>query len=288
LSDAVRADPSQIEQVLVNLCANSRDAMPRGGRLILETKSSFMPQDPQLSGLPAGRYAQLIVTDTGSGMDAATRERAFDPFFTTKEPGKGNGLGLTTVFGVITQHEGYVKVESEPGRGSTFRILLPSLSEESRTRTCRECDPQSSRPRNETILIAEDHEGVREIARVALERWGYSVVIAGDGLNAIEHFRRNPAVALVIMDLVMPRMGGHAAVAQMREARPDLPVIFTTGYAAEAVSLSGALPGRDVVLQKPYESSVLLRHVRDLLDRSRFHDVLDTITGSMLFRHSEG
>jgi two-component system, cell cycle sensor histidine kinase and response regulator CckA len=285
LADTVRADSAQIEQVLMNLCVNARDAMPRGGRLIIETMSSPIPH---VACLPARRYIQLVVSDTGCGMDAATRDRIFDPFFTTKETGKGNGLGLTTVFGVVTQHEGYVKVESEPGHGSTFRILLPILSESSKAQSIRDRSQQASRPRNETILIAEDHEGVREVARVALERSGYPVVIAGDGLNALEHFRRNPTIALVIMDLVMPRMGGHAAVSQMREARPELPVIFTTGYAAEAISIPGTIPGRDVVLQKPYESSALVRHVRDLLDRSRFHDVLDTISSSVLFRHPEG
>lgn len=146
----------------------------------------------------------------------------------------------------------------------------------------------SARNGRETILLVENHEDLRESARLSLERAGYAVVAVGDGVSALECYLRNPAISLVVVDLLMPRIGGLAAIAQMREARPDLPVVFTTGYAAEAVSIPGAEAGRDAVLQKPYDPSELLRHVRALLDRRRFHEVLDTVAGSVIFRCSEG
>ncbi len=284
----VRADPTQLEQVLMNLCLNARDAMPQGGNLTIETRVAQAPEELQIHGLPPGSYVQLIVTDTGTGMDAATREHIFEPFFTTKEPGKGTGLGLATVFGIVNQHDGYIRVESELGRGSTFDIALPSVAGEPHRPKLPERPRETVRGGTETLLLAEDHDGVREIARVALERAGYQVVLARDGINAIEKFRRNSSVALVIMDLVMPRMGGHAAVAKMRETRPDLPVIFSTGYSAEAVSIGDAQNGHNFILQKPYEAYALLRSVRDLLDRRNLHEMLDTMSSGVLFRPSEG
>jgi two-component system, cell cycle sensor histidine kinase and response regulator CckA len=284
----VRADPTQLEQVLMNLCLNARDAMPQGGLLSIETKISQVPDELQIQGFAHGSYVQLIVTDTGTGMDAGTREHIFEPFFTTKEPGKGTGLGLATVFGIVNQHDGYIKVISEPGHGSTFDIALPCVPAEPLRAKPSERQRETVRGGSEILLLAETHEGVREIARVALERAGYRVLIANDGLNAIEQFRANSGIALVVMDLVMPRMGGHAAIAQMRALRPDFPVIFTTGYSAESAAIVNAQDGRDVVLQKPYETCLLLRHVRELLDKRSLHAMLDTMSSDVLFRHSEG
>ena len=187
----VRADPTQIDQVLMNLCINSRDAMPKGGRISIETRNAEFSEEDcrRTSALQPGRFAELRVSDTGSGMDAAVRERIFEPFFTTKGPGKGTGLGLATVYGIVKQHNGFVQVESEIGKGSTFRIFLP-VNETPTASELRQTvfDDLPVPGGTETILLADDHDGICEMAQSVLKAKGYHVLLAHDGEEAVESF----------------------------------------------------------------------------------------------------
>ena len=268
----VHADPTQIEQVLMNLCLNARDAMPRGGRLVLQTQDVEIDAEfCQLhSYVQAGRYALLSVSDTGSGMDARIIEHIFEPFFTTKELGRGTGLGLATVYGVAKQHGGFVQVQSELGRGSTFQVYLPvgggAPVLENHT---DKADGERVQGGTETILVAEDHDGVREMARMTLENLGYHLLLATDGVEAVESFRAHKdTIALVLLDVVMPRLGGPDAYLKMCSLRPELPVLFTTGYSAETAFLGALLEKGGTVLQKPYSPTLLGRRVREVLDHA--------------------
>ena len=267
---AVRADPTQIEQVLMNLCINSRDAMPRGGQLIIETnKVEYSGEEcRKKAGLQPGRFVELRVTDTGMGMDAAVREKIFEPFFTTKGPGKGTGLGLATVYGIVQQHGGFIQVESEPGRGSTFRVFLPVM-ENSEVREFRQpiLDEAPSRGGNETILIAEDHDGIREVAHAALKAKGYRILLAHDGQEAIDIFTANrDSISLVLLDVVMPQRSGPQVFAAIKTLKPEITVVFATGYNHEAASMAEILQQGVTVLRKPYSPALLTRTVRDALD----------------------
>jgi two-component system, cell cycle sensor histidine kinase and response regulator CckA len=262
----VHADPAQIEQVLMNLCVNSRDAMPDGGTLTIATENTRLDELSarlQPSAKP-GFYVRLSVSDTGMGMDAATLERIFEPFFTTKPQGRGTGLGLATVYGIVKQHGGFVEVTSSPGQGSVFRISLPSASpaeEESASKS----EGEPVRGGNETILLAEDHEGLRELIRESLESLGYSVVMARDGLEAVELFERGRGeVALLVLDVIMPRLRGPEAYKRIRELDPTVPVLFCTGYSSDT-ALVETLSSHHV-LHKPYPARDLARMVRSLLD----------------------
>jgi two-component system cell cycle sensor histidine kinase/response regulator CckA len=270
--EAVRADPSQIEQVLMNLCLNARDAMPSGGRLVIETQNVELGEDYYRlhSYARPGHYVQLSVSDNGVGMDAATLEHIFDPFFTTKEVGKGTGLGLSTVYGVVKQHGGFLHVYSEPGNGTIFRVYLPAAGAAPGEAEPKERQPEEPvRGGTETILIAEDHDGVREMARMTLESFGYRLVLAADGDEALEQFLARPdAIALVVLDVVMPRLTGPDAYLRMCDVKPGLPVIFTSGYSAEMHSLSAVLEQGVATLQKPYSPSLLGRKVREVLDQA--------------------
>jgi two-component system cell cycle sensor histidine kinase/response regulator CckA len=267
----VRADPSQIEQILMNLCLNARDAMPGGGRLTIHTRSLELSEESfqTAPGLSPGAYIELVVSDNGTGMDAATREHIFEPFFTTKEPGKGTGLGLATVFGIVKQHDGHVSVQSEVGRGTTFRICLPAaVNLVPAPRTDANPDEQTLRGGKETVLLADDHEGVREMGCAALEGYGYRVLRAVDGEDAVRLYERHSLeIALVVLDIVMPKLGGREAAARMRARRPDLPVIFITGYSSDSGGLTQVVEAGGIVLQKPYDPKKLVRRVRQLLDR---------------------
>jgi PAS domain S-box-containing protein len=265
--EAVKADPTQIEQVLMNLCLNARDAMPNGGRLIVETElveldeayARFYP------GVTMGRYAVLSVSDTGMGMDAETRERIFEPFFTTKEKGKGTGMGLATVYGIVKQHGGFIHVYSEPSQGSLFRVYLPVLeggvAEGSPARV-----PASSAGElrgTETILIAEDHESIREMARQTLMSLGYRVLSAADGEEALRLCTEDtPAIA--ILDVIMPKLGGVATAQKLTQNFRGLPVIFTSGYSQDSENVGAAANAH--YLQKPYSPMALGRQVREILD----------------------
>jgi len=268
--DAVKADPTQIEQVLMSLCLNARDAMPEGGRLVIETElveldDSYCRFYPYVT---AGRYAVISVSDTGIGMDTETLERIFEPFFTTKERGKGTGMGLATAYGIITQHGGFIHVYSEPGHGSLFRVYLPVL-EGARSEGAAEKAPAPSMAEmhgTETILIAEDHESIREMTRQALVSMGYRVLSACDGLEALQ-LCEHEKPALAVLDVIMPKLGGPAAAAALVKQFPDLHVIFTSGYSADAREVPAA-NGKASYLQKPYSPTTLGRLVRETLDQA--------------------
>ena len=272
---AVRADSSQVEQVLMNLCLNARDAMPSGGCLTIETRNTNLDDEAcrRTPGLSPGRHAELIVSDNGIGMDAKTREHIFEPFFTTKEPGKGTGLGLATVFGIVRQHGGFVSVESEPNKGTQFRIYLPAVKSPADLAEPRsKLEETSFRGGKETLLVADDHEGIREMVRSALEGCGYRVLFAVNGEEAIHIFEEHVSeIRLVVLDMVMPRVGGLEAARRMRQIRPELPVIFTTGYSADHEALTRVIETGGAVVEKPFDPKKLARRVRELLDHSMIH-----------------
>lgn len=265
----VRADPTQVEQVLMNLCINARDAMPEGGSLTIDGANvSF---DERLCALRPlarpGQYAMIAVTDTGTGMDEATLSRIFEPFFTTKELGKGTGLGLATVYGIARQHGGFVGVESKLGAGSTFRVYLP-VSTAPRIRREKTEDDSSVRGGSETILVAEDHDGLRHLAREILTNLGYEVLMAADGEQALQEFASHHMhIGLAILDVMLPKLSGPEVYARINATKPDLPVIFATGYSADLALLNRVQEQGLPVLQKPYPPRVLARRVREILDQ---------------------
>jgi len=267
--DPALADATQVEQIIMNLCINARDAMPDGGSLTIETRMTEIKPgvEEYRSYFRPGRYVQLTIADTGIGMDSVTLEHIFEPFFTTKEVGKGTGLGLATVYGIVKQHNGIIDVESEPGRGTRFHVYLPLGKGVVATRE-RTAIPETSRG-SETILIAEDNEDLREAAREMIESLGYRVLLAHDGEEAVHLFKENSnTVDLVLLDVVMPKLHGPAALAQINLVKPGVPVLFTTGYASEADSLAATGRNRTGVLQKPYGTISLGQKIRALLDAS--------------------
>ena len=264
----VLADPGQIEQVLVNLVVNARDAMPQGGRITVTTANRQYPASgiERQNGVRPGSYVVLTVGDNGQGMDPHTQGRIFDPFFTTKEPGKGTGLGLSTVYGIVEQSGGHIGVESAPGRGATFTIHLPryeGTGAASPPRGDRRTLPGGA----ETLLLVEDENAVRSSARRLLERHGYTVLEArhgADALRIVEEADRE--VDLVVTDLVMPEMGGRELVERLRTRRPALKVLFMSGYTEKAITTDGLMPPRTGFVEKPFTMEQLLRRLRELLD----------------------
>lgn len=264
----VLADGHQLEQVLMNLVTNARDAMPRGGRLQVTTERVFV-DDESVTTLGPGkpsRCALITVSDTGHGMDPEVLSRIFDPFFTTKEVGKGTGLGLSVVYGIVRQHDGFIRVQSDPGKGTSFRIYLPLIAgEEVRDRAA----PVEEVPvrGTETILLAEDDGMVRKLAKALLTEFGYSVFEAVDGEDAVRKFMENrEAVDLLMLDIVMPKMNGKEAYDEIRRMKPDVKVIFASGYAAETVMHKGLLESGLPVITKPVTPVELARRVRSVLD----------------------
>jgi two-component system, cell cycle sensor histidine kinase and response regulator CckA len=269
--DPVRADAAQLEQVLMNLCLNARDAMPTGGRLIVETEmvevdDSYCRFYP---GVTPGRYAVLSVSDTGMGMNNETRERIFEPFFTTKERGKGTGMGLATVYGIVKQHGGFIHVYSELGQGSLFRVYLPVMEgPRVEVSTTKAAVPSLAEMKGtETILIADDHESIREMARQTLVNLGYRVLSACDGEEALR-LCESEAPALAILDVIMPKMGGPAAGQKLMEKYGRLPILFTSGYSQDSES-TGRAPDHALYLQKPYSPTALGCMVREILDKAK-------------------
>ncbi len=255
---AAMADPSQVEQVVMNLVVNARDAMPSGGRLTIATRNV---DDPQLA---PGPHVMLEVTDTGAGMDEAVRAHIFEPFFTTKEAGKGTGLGLATVYGIVQQAGGLVLVDSEPGRGSRFRVLLPRVPDVTQP------PPRAGEPLTrgtETILVVEDEPMLLRLARRILEGAGYSVLTAATGAEALALLERHDgALDLMLSDVVMPGIGGLELAERARRLRPDLPVLFASGYTSDAVLRTGVEDRSANFIGKPYTVDELTRKVRDVLD----------------------
>ena len=266
----IRADPSQIEQVFMNLCVNARDAMPKGGTLRIETANAELDEEYCRQHVYArpGSYVQLSVSDTGVGMDAETKERIFEPFFTTKEVGKGTGLGLATALGVVNQHGGSIRVESELGKGTTFFVYMPIVKGEAELPNQPSNAPLARG--TETILVADDHDGIRDTTRELLEKLGYRVILARDGVEAVEQFEANSnEIALVLLDVIMPRLTGPDAYAQISQKKPAVPVIFTSGHTEHTSWLGALLSQGAFLLQKPYGPKVLAHKIRELLDRSR-------------------
>jgi PAS domain S-box-containing protein len=264
----VKADPGQMEQVLVNLVVNARDAMPTGGRLTIETGNVAIDDTlaAEHPGLRPGDYVRLAVTDTGTGMDEETRRRVFEPFFTTKEPGKGTGLGLCTAYGTITQSGGHITVRSEPGRGTTFDVYLPRV--DAPVESALPGEDRHVPGGAETILVVEDSDSLRQLACEILAENGYEVLEARSGAAALERAGRHPGrIDLVLTDVVMPGMSGRELAEKLAETRPAPRVIFMSGYTDEAVVRHGVLAEGTAFIQKPFQLVTLLSKVRDVLDR---------------------
>ncbi len=265
----IRADPVQVEQVVMNLCINARDAMPNGGSLILDTCNAtfderFCATQPLAH---PGSYVTLSVSDSGVGMDAATLDRIFEPFFTTKEVGKGTGLGLATIYGIVRQHNGFVQVYSEVGLGSTFRVHLPAANVDVDASSAAEAG-KPVRGGNETLLLAEDHEGLRHLAVETLSGLGYEVLVACDGEQALAEFQRHRSrISLILLDVVMPKLSGPEVYERVCSEAPNFPVVFATGYSADMSLLKKAQANGLPILQKPYAPRDLARTVRETLDR---------------------
>jgi PAS domain S-box-containing protein len=266
----VKADAGQIEQVIINLAVNARDAMPRGGRLTIETSNVDVTTEYARlhSSARPGRYVLLAVSDTGEGMDAETQTHIFEPFFTTKERGKGTGLGLATVYGVVKQSDGFVWVYSEPGKGATFKVYLP-LVDEPLERGQSEYGTRRALRGSETILLAEDEEDVRDLAREFLTRSGYMVLEAKNGAEALAMATdHNGPIHLLVTDVVMPKMGGPELADRLAPLRPRMKVLFMSGYAENAAVEHDILDRGSAALQKPFALEVLGRKVREVLENA--------------------
>jgi CheY-like chemotaxis protein len=261
----VRADPGQLEQVLLNLAINSRDAMPRGGRLSVETASVELTERSTMAShgvrVRPGRYAQLAVSDTGHGMDQATLAHAFEPFFTTKGVGQGTGLGLATVYGIVKQSDGYVWAYSEPGQGTTIKLYLP-VTDAAPEAAAMEPAPAVA-AKGELVLVVEDEAQVRTIAARALTEAGYRVLEAETGARALEIVRRNGhRPALMLVDVVMPGISGSELALELAQVVPGVPVLFTSGYTDAEILRRGLLEPGAAFLAKPFSPEALVRAVR--------------------------
>ncbi len=266
----IKADPAQVEQVVMNLVVNSRDAMPRGGKLTIETSNvGFTDQDALHHGVRPGEYVLLAVTDTGHGMDEATRSRIFEPFFTTKEAGKGTGLGLATVYGIVNQSGGHIWVYSEPGQGTTFKIYFPATTG-SAAQAFKPAVMELSLCGNETLLLVEDEVQLRELLVHVLSNQGYKVISAGNGPDALRKLKEFPGpLDLLLTDVIMPEMRGQDLAEKLLQQSPGLAVIYMSGYTDNALVHNGSFPGAapNNFLQKPFTPDRVLRLVREVLDR---------------------
>ena len=255
------ADPGQLEQIIVNIVVNARDAMPAGGSVTIETKNAALPGGPDVAPGPS---VMIAISDTGVGMDTATQARIFEPFFTTKERGRGTGLGLSTVFGIVSQSGGAIHLESELGKGATFRIHLPQhdhLAPASATPP-----PPSTLRGEETILLVEDDEQVRGMMRALLRRQGYQVLEAQNAGEAFLVCEKHGRIDVLLTDVVLPRMSGRELAERLVQTRPELRVLYISGYAEHAVVQQGVLEPGIAYLPKPITPAALLRKLRDVLD----------------------
>ena len=271
----LKADQGQLEQVVMNLVVNARDAMPQGGKLVIDTQNMVM-DEAFIRRYPypvqAGPYVCLTVTDSGIGMDAETKARAFEPFFTTKEKGKGTGLCLSTVYGVVKQSGGYIDIYGSPGQGTTFKIYLPRVDEAIKVET--PAGAATSFTGNETILLAEDETSLRTLTRNTLELCGYKVLEAKDGIEALQvSDAYKGSIDLLLTDMVMPVMGGRALAQELVRRRPEVRLAYMSGYTGQAVGSQGPVDPGSVFLLKPFTRELLTRKIREALDR---HVVAET------------
>jgi two-component system cell cycle sensor histidine kinase/response regulator CckA len=265
----IRADPNHIEQAIVNLAVNSRDAMPTGGRVTIETSNARIDESYARThlGVEPGEFVMLAVSDTGHGMDSATRQRIFEPFFTTKERGKGTGLGLSTVYGIVKQSGGDIWVYSEPGAGTTFKLYFPRVAQQVDVEACA-AGADTLRSDGETVLVVEDEKSVRDLTILMLERLGHKVLAASNGSEAIEVSSTFPnRIALLLTDVVMPNMNGREVADKLSAARPDMRVLFLSGYTESTILHSGVLDSGFDFLPKPFTREALALKIREILAR---------------------
>jgi PAS domain S-box-containing protein len=266
----IKADPGQIEQVMLNLCVNARDAMPRGGQLTIETANvtldaAYARAHPEVE---PGPYVMLVVTDTGCGMDAATQARIFEPFFTTKGVGKGTGLGLATVYGIVKQSGGSIYVYSEVGRGTSFKVFLPRVADAAPAASRGDKTSPVRLGRQETLLVVEDDPAVRALTRTVLKSSSYDVIEACDPEDALRWVEEHPEpIHLLVTDVVMPGMSGRVLAERLKQVRPEIKVLFVSGYTDDAVVRHGLLEAEVAFLQKPFSPDALARKVREVLDQ---------------------
>jgi PAS domain S-box-containing protein len=268
---SAKADPGQIEQVIMNLAVNARDAMPKGGKLTLETANVELDQaySREHAMVQPGSYVMLAIADTGSGMDAETLSHVFEPFFTTKEQGKGTGLGLSTVYGIVKQSGGYIWPYSEPGMGTTFKIYFPRVDEMAERLQAR-AQAASGMGGTETILLVEDEEGVRGLTRQLLQRHGYTVLEAEHGQDALLLCERySGPIHLLLSDVVLAQMSGRELVQRLTPLRPEMKVLYMSGYSDEAIVHHGVLAPGTAFLQKPFTTESLMRKLREVLDQKK-------------------
>jgi CheY-like chemotaxis protein len=271
----VFADVNQLENALLNLAVNARDAMPEGGRLTIATSKAVLPNDdaPMPHEVAPGEYTQIAVTDTGAGMTREVLAKAFDPFFTTKDIGQGTGLGLSQVYGFVTQSGGHVSIVSEPGRGTSVQLYLPrdfSPESPSESGATEAASPPPRGNRNETILVVDDEDDVRAVTVDAVRMLGYEVIEAADGQAALSQLEQMPAIRLLFTDVGLPGgMNGVRLAEAARRRHPELPVLFTTGYARDAFAASAPLVAGGEVLTKPFTSQDLARKLREALDGAK-------------------
>jgi two-component system, cell cycle sensor histidine kinase and response regulator CckA len=282
----VRADSVQIEQIMMNLVTNARDAMPEGGLLIISSERVDLDEGfvrAHGSGEP-GTYALISVSDSGRGMDENIRGRIFEPFFTTKDTGKGTGLGLAIVYGIIKQHDGFINVHSEPGKGTTFKIYLPEMKGDAETvEPVEMTDPPGG---SETILLAEDDPTVRNLTRSVLEEFGYRVIEAEDGADAVEKFQSNlENIRLLILDVMMPRKNGKETYNEINEIQPGIKVLFMSGYTDDILSSTGILEDNLNFISKPFTVNTLLQKTREVLEKRADEEPVeqDRLTHAQLF-----
>jgi len=265
----IKADPGQLEQVLMNLAVNARDAMSHGGRLIIETKNIELDETyAQMHlGVQVGHYVRLTVQDSGCGMDLETQTHIFEPFFTTKGPGKGTGLGLSTVYGIITQSGGYIGVTSAQGQGTMVTIDFPNVEDPVALPTANV--PQTSPPQGtETVLLVEDEGTVRSVAREVLQMVGYTVLEAASGEEALQRVEQYAdAIHLLVTDVVMPGMNGRELAARLAVEYPNVQVLYLSGYTDDAIAHHGVLQAGIELLHKPFTPDTLARRVREVLDQ---------------------
>lgn len=267
-SSPVQADTGQIEQVIMNLVINARDAMPKGGKLTLETANLELDEAyaAKHEGVIPGPWVMLAISDTGVGMDAETQTRIYDPFFTTKGLGKGTGLGLSTVYGIVKQSGGHIWVQSEPGRGSTFKVYLPRVGEAIEAAK-KEDRPAANLRGHETVLVVEDEPQLRDLVELMLSSRGYSILTVDNPLQADAFSQRYPGpIHLLLTDVVLPGISGRDVARQVTAHRPDMKVLFTSGYTPDAIVHHGVLEAGLNFIQKPFTLETLSNKVRAVLD----------------------